>query len=76
MTTPIPRYIVWSTDKLDPDDHFQAHWLLRQILLHGRMEDVRALDLDTVERELDSLNLPDDISSLWKRFLEFRHVKQ
>ena len=76
MTTPIPRYIVWSTDKLNPDDPFQRHWLLQQVLLHGRAEDIRALNLDEVERELDDLNLPDDILSLWKRFLEFRHAQQ
>lgn len=37
-----PRYIVWSTDTLDLSDLFQRTWCLRQVLLHGREQDIRA----------------------------------
>ena len=73
MERQIPRYIVWSTDHLDLDDPFQKRWLLRQILMHGRDEDIRALDLNEVEQEIDHLDLPADIDSLWRSFLEQRH---
>ncbi len=71
-----PRHLVWSTDQLDLEDPFQRRWLLRQTLVHGREEDIRALDLDLVERDLDSLDLPPDILDLWQRFLAYRRDRQ
>ena len=62
----IPRYIVWSTDHIDQSDPFQRRWLLRQILTHGRAEDIRALDWAEIERELDYLDLPKEIDKLWR----------
>jgi len=44
----VPRYIVWSTDRINTADPFQRRWLLRQILTHGRAEDVRALDMQEI----------------------------
>ncbi len=69
-----PRHIVWSTDRLDRSDPFQRRWYLRQVLLHGRAEDIRTLDLDEVERELDDLALPAEVYTLWKRRLEHWHA--
>jgi hypothetical protein len=71
-TTSPPRHIVWSTDRLDLADPFQRRWYIRQVIEHGRAEDVARLDLDEVERLLDELNLPPDLHSLWSRFLEYR----
>jgi hypothetical protein len=65
-----PHYIVWSTDRLDLDDPFQRRWYLRQVLLHGRAEDIARLDLDEITREIDTLTLPDDIARLWRSFLQ------
>jgi len=69
MDKEIPRYIVWSTDHIDQSDPFQRRWLLRQILTHGRAEDIRALDWDEIKRELDFLDLPQEIDSLWRTLL-------
>jgi hypothetical protein len=69
MNEKIPRYIVWSTDHVDQSDPFQRRWLLRQILTHGKAEDIRALDWDEIKRELDYLDLPQEIDSLWRTFL-------
>lgn len=66
-----PRYIAWSTDAVDLSDPFQKRWLLRQTLTHGRAEDIRALDLEEIRRELNQLDLPKEIESLWRRFLEY-----
>lgn len=66
-----PRHLVCSTDTIDLSDPFQKRWLLRQTLMRGRAEDVRALDLEEIRRELDQLNLPKEIESLWRRFLEY-----
>ncbi len=71
MTTNIPRYIVWSTDRLQLDDPFQQRWLLQQTLMHGRAEDIRKLSLSEIALELENLNLPDEVYSLWKRYLEY-----
>lgn len=76
MTADIPRYIVWSTDQVDPSDPFQRRWLLRQTLLHGRAQDIRALDFDEVHRELDALDLPPHIDSLWRTYLSQRDERR
>ena len=69
-----PRHIVWSTDRIDLADPFQRRWLLRQTLIYGRAEDIRRLKLQEIAAELESLNLPEEIYSLWKRYLEYRNV--
>lgn len=66
-----PRHLVWSTDTIDLSDPFQKRWLLRQTLMHGRAEDVRALEIEEIRRELNRLNLPKEIESLWQRYLEY-----
>jgi hypothetical protein len=70
-----PTYIVWSTDQVDLSDPFQRRWYLQQVLTHGRAEDIRTLDLDEIAAELDEMILPEDVRSLWQRFLEMRHVE-
>ena len=71
-----PVYIVWSTDKIDLSDPFQRRWYIQQVLTHGRMEDVRTLDVDEVAGLLDDLILPDDVRSLWRTFLESRGARR
>jgi len=65
-----PRHIVWSTDNVDLSDPFQRKWYIRQVLLHGRAEDIRSLDLEEVARLLDELYLPPHLARLWRTFLE------
>ena len=71
--TPAP-YIVWSTNTVDLSDPFQRKWYIRQVLLHGRAEDIRDLDVDEVALLLEDLHLPSHVQSLWKRFLEERRA--
>ena len=66
-----PRHLVWSTDTIDLSDPFQKRWLLRQTLMHGRAEDIHALELEDIRRELDQLDLPEETKSLWQRYLEY-----
>lgn len=65
-----PRHLVWSTDTIDLSDPFQKRWLLRQTLMHGRAEDIRALEFKDIRQELEQLDLPKEIESLWRRYLE------
>jgi hypothetical protein len=74
MSANPPRHIVWSTDKIDHADPFQHRWWLRQVLTHGRDEDIRVLDWDEIARELDALHLPQNLDRLWRRYLESRDV--
>ena len=67
-----PRHIVWSTDSVDLSDPFQRRWYIRQVLLHGRSEDIRTLNLGEVVTILDDLSLPPHLYRLWKAFLERR----
>lgn len=71
MVANIPRYIVWSTELVDNADPFQHRWLLRQILMYGRAKDIRLLNFDEIERELKHLNLPREVESLWRVYLEW-----
>lgn len=70
-----PRHIVWSTEALDLSDPFQKRWLLRQTLMRGRAEDIRNLSLDEIRLELDYLDLPAEIHSLWRRYLGYVDVR-
>jgi len=70
-----PAYIVWSTDQIDLSDPFQHRWYIQQVLTHGRAEDIRALKLDEIAAALDDIVLPDDVRSLWQRFLETRRAE-
>jgi len=70
-----PRHIVWSTDTINLRDPFQRRWLLRQTLMRGRAEDVRMLELAEIKKELNELDLPKDIESLWQRYLEIADAK-
>ncbi len=72
--TKLPRHIVWSTETLNLADPFQRKWYLRQVLIHGRAQDIRAVDLDEVARQLDGLDLPPALHDLWRRFLEVRRA--
>lgn len=67
------RYIVWSTEEVDLDDPFQRKWYLRQVLTHGRAEDIAALDWDEVKKLLPELDLPREIAALWEDY--FNAVK-
>jgi glycine/D-amino acid oxidase-like deaminating enzyme len=69
-----PRYVVWSTDTIDMCDPFQRRWYVRQVLLHGRAADIRALDLDEIARLLPELDLPPHIDGLWRAYLEHVHA--
>jgi hypothetical protein len=73
MDEKYPRYIVWSTDAINQTDPFQKRWLLRQVLLYGRAEDIRKLDFREVKHELNALHLPKHIDLLWRNYLEQRY---
>lgn len=44
------------------------------MLTRGRAEDIRKLSLDEIALELENLSLPEEVHSLWKRYLEYRNV--
>lgn len=71
----IPRHIVWSfdgADQLDLNRPENRAWWIKQVLMHGRMEDIRTLDLDEVERVLPDLYLPRPIKKLWSDYFAKR----
>lgn len=73
----IPRHIVWSFDKaehLDLDEPENRRWWIKQVLVNGRMEDIRSLDLDEVEKILPELFLPRPISKLWSDYFAKRRT--
>jgi hypothetical protein len=63
-----PRHLVWSTDRLDLRDPFQRKWYIRQVLLHGREEDLRTLDLKEAAEILEELNLPSPLHASGRCF--------
>jgi hypothetical protein len=63
------RYVVWSIDEeIDLDDPFQRKWYIKQVLTHGRMEDIMELDFEEVKRLLPELRLPKPIKELWEEY--------
>jgi hypothetical protein len=56
-------------------DPFQRSWYIQQVLTHGRIEDIRTLNLDEIAAVLDEMTLPEGVRSLWQRFLETRHAE-
>ena len=75
----IPRHIVWSFDRadnLDLDQPDNRAWWIKQVLMHGRIEDIRSLDLDEVERILPTLYLPRPIKKLWSDYFAKRRASK
>jgi hypothetical protein len=73
----IPRHIVWSFDQADNLDLTKSgnkEWLIKQVLMNGRMEDIRSLDLEEVERLLPQLYLPKPIKKLWSDYFAKRRT--
>ncbi len=62
------RYIVWSKQDLDLDDPFQMEWYVQQALTHGRAEDISAFSWDEIKDLLPSLQLLEDVKSLWEHY--------
>ena len=66
------RYIVWSTNKeIDLSDPWQRKWYIKQVLTHGRAEDIAELDWDEVRRLLPELNVPKRVKRLWEDYFEY-----
>ena len=59
---------------MDLADPFQRKSCIRQVLSHGRAEDIRSMDVDEVALLLEDLHLPSHVHSLCKRFLEERRA--
>lgn len=62
------RYIVWSTKKVDLDDPWQRKWYIRQVLTHGRAEDIAELDWEEVRSVLKEIVLPSPVRRLWESY--------
>ncbi|MCM8817715.1 MAG: hypothetical protein NC913_09470 [Candidatus Omnitrophica bacterium] len=62
------NYIVWSKKEIDLSDPFQRKWYIKQVLLHGRAEDISKLDWNEVSTLLPELNLPEHIEKLWRDY--------
>jgi len=57
---------------VDLADPQQKKWWLSNVLTHGTIADIRALDLDEISEVLPSLNLPRDVRHLWRDYLDWR----
>jgi len=64
----VERYIVWSKERLSPSDPWQRQWFIKQVLLHGRTEDIAALDWEEIRKLLPQLDLPSEFRQLWKEY--------
>jgi len=66
------RYIVWSTNKeIDLNNLWQKKWFIKQVLTHGRAEDIAELDWNEVKRLLPELNLPERVRNLWEDYFKY-----
>jgi len=65
MKAKLKRYIVRSNDEIDLDNPFSRKYYIQEVLIRGRAEDVKEMDLEEVKRLLPELTLPKHILSLW-----------
>jgi|SoiMetStandDraft_5_1073268.scaffolds.fasta_scaffold122085_2 hypothetical protein len=73
----IPKHIVWSFDRVESLDLNQPEnrqWWIKQVLMNGRMEDIRSLDFEEVEKLLPDLYLPRPIKKLWSDYFAKRRA--
>ncbi len=70
----LKKYIFWSVkpENIDLNDPWTRKWYLKQVITHGRMEDIIILDDEEIERNLDQLNLPKEIDRLWRHYFAER----
>ena len=63
--------IIWSTKKeLDPNDPWQRKWYLKQVLMHGRAEDIAELDWDMLKGLVAEMDLPKEVGRLWENYFD------
>ena len=73
--TKVPRHVVWSTREVNLEDPWQRRWYIQQVLIHGRAEDVAALDWEEVRRLLPELRLPSEVRRLWEAYFRKSALK-
>jgi hypothetical protein len=66
------RYIVWSKREIDLTDPWQKKWYIKQVLSHGRAEDVAKLDWEEIRLSFSELKLPADIKRLWEDYFSVK----
>ncbi|PIU65358.1 MAG: hypothetical protein COS84_07015 [Armatimonadetes bacterium CG07_land_8_20_14_0_80_40_9] len=68
------KHIVWYADlnKLDFKDSFIKRWWIGQVLIHGRMEDIKGLDFSEIKELLPNLELPSHLKALWEDYFKWR----
>lgn len=68
------KHICWyaDLDKLDFSDPWIKKWWIKQVLMHGKFEDIKELDLKEIENVFPELYLPEDIKNLWKDYFNWR----
>jgi len=62
------RYIVWSKKEIDLKDDWQRKWYIKQVLTHGRAEDIAGLDWEEIKNLLPGLHLPREVKRLWESY--------
>ena len=67
-------HIVWYADleKIDLSDPWVRKWWIQQVLIHGRLEDIKKLDFNEVRKTLSSLHLDSKIKSLWEDYFRYQ----
>ncbi len=68
------KHIVWFADieKLNLNKKQDKKWWFEQVLQKGRMEDIKELNFEEVEKFLDELYLPRFIKKLWEDYFEWK----
>lgn len=68
------KHIVWFTDieKLNLNKKQDKKWWLEQVLQKGRIEDIKKLNIEDIEKFLDELYLPRFIKKLWEDYFEWK----
>lgn len=68
------KHIVWyaDLDKLDFSNTWIKKWWIKQVLMHGTLEDIKELNLEELEIVLPELYLPENIKNLWVDYFNWK----
>ncbi|MCL5408832.1 MAG: hypothetical protein M1135_02260 [Candidatus Omnitrophica bacterium] len=68
------KHIVWFADinKINLNDEQNKKWWIRQVLLNGRLEDIKELHIADIKKFLPDFYLPQPVKKLWENYFEWK----
>ncbi|MFH0947791.1 MAG: hypothetical protein V1833_02180 [Elusimicrobiota bacterium] len=68
------KQIFWHADisKINLKRKFDRRWCLKQILMYATMDEIKKMDYRVIKKEIEFLDLPENINHLWENYFKWR----